>query len=61
MEKIKKLTICPNQQFFVTYSNNTSAEINAAEVRRILDERQNHLKKWSLVGNIEIVQFFPVN
>jgi hypothetical protein len=61
MKDIKKITILPNQQIFATYFDNINKEIDAKELSNILEEKENHIKKWSLVGNIEIVQFHPIN
>ena len=58
---IKKIAVLPNEQIFASYYDNTSKEINAKELSEILEEKNNHIKKWSLVGNIEIVQFYPIN
>jgi hypothetical protein len=61
MKNINKIAVMPNEQIFVTYFDNTSKEINAKELSEILEEKQNHIKKWSLVGNIQIVQFNQIN
>lgn len=55
--EIKKIAVCPNEQIFATYFDNTSKEINAKELSQILEEKENQIKKWSLVGNIQIIQF----
>jgi hypothetical protein len=58
---IKKIAVLPNEQIFASYYDNTSKEINAKELSEILEEKENYIKRWSLVGNIEIVQFYSIN
>ena len=57
MKNVVKIAALPNNQNFVTYSDNTSKEITAEELIQILDENDNNIKKWSMVGNIQIIQF----
>jgi hypothetical protein len=57
MKKVIKIAALPNNQKFVTYSDNTSKEITAEELNQILEENDNNIKRWSMVGNIQIIQF----
>jgi succinate dehydrogenase flavin-adding protein (antitoxin of CptAB toxin-antitoxin module) len=57
MKNVVKIAALPNNQNFATYSDNTSKEITAEELSQILDENDNNIKKWSMVGNIQIIQF----
>jgi succinate dehydrogenase flavin-adding protein (antitoxin of CptAB toxin-antitoxin module) len=57
MQKVIKIAALPNNQQFVTYSDNTSKEITAEELSQILEENDNNIKRWSMVGNIQIIQF----
>ena len=57
MKKVIKIAALPNNQQFATYSDNTSKEITAEELNQILEENDNNIKRWSMVGNIQIIQF----
>jgi len=57
MKKVVKIAALPNNQQFVTYSDNTNKEITAEELNQILEENDNNIKRWSMVGNIQIIQF----
>jgi hypothetical protein len=63
MQQIKKIAVLPNDQIFVTYSDENKyfgyicKEINAKELSQILEENENQIKKWSLIGNIQIINF----
>jgi succinate dehydrogenase flavin-adding protein (antitoxin of CptAB toxin-antitoxin module) len=57
MQKVIKIAALPNNQQFATYSDNTSKEITAEELSQILEENDNNIKRWSMVGNIQIIQF----
>lgn len=63
MQEIKKIAVLPNDQIFVTYSDESKyfgyicKEINAKELSQILEKNENQIKRWSLVGNIQIINF----
>lgn len=57
MKQVIKIAALPNNQNFVTYSDNTSKEITAEELSQILEQNNDNIKRWSLVGNIQIIQF----
>jgi len=59
MLDIKKIQVFPTQEIFATYFDDTTKQINAEKLTQILDAKQNHVKKWSFVAGIEIVQFYP--
>jgi hypothetical protein len=59
MLDIKKIQIFNDQKILVTYMNNAKKTIDAQKLTQILDEKQNHVKKWSFVAGIEIVKFYP--
>lgn len=57
MQQVIKIAALPNNQIFATYSDNTSKEITSEELIQILDKNDNNIKRWSMVGNIQIIQF----
>lgn len=57
MQQVIKIAALPNNQQFATYSDNTSKEITAEELSQILEQNNDNIKRWSMVGNIQIIQF----